>query len=29
VTLLIAELALVAFRNALGGQKILGKLLDE
>jgi hypothetical protein len=28
-TLLIAGLAVVAFRNALGGQKILGRFLDE
>jgi hypothetical protein len=29
MTLLIAALAVVAFRNALGGQKILGRFLDE
>jgi serine/threonine-protein kinase len=28
-TLLIAALAIVAFRNALGGQKVLGRFLDE
>jgi hypothetical protein len=28
-TLLIAALAVVAFRNALGGQKVLGRFLDE